>query len=469
MTRTASHRLSVSLITLGDPNTLTGGYLYHRRLAELAPRHGAQLVFASFPGWPFPFPVLSGPRLLRVLSVQRPDVVVLDSIATAFLAPWMAAVRGPVLAMVHQPPGGIDHGPVQRLAQAVLDRAAYRHVERVLVASQLLADQFSAQGFADKLVVIPPGRDVAPAAGGRQRDLHAGARAALLCVGNWVARKGILQALDAFARLPAGLARLHLVGDEQADPRYAARVRRRLARSDLAGRVECHGRLRREEVAALYRDADVFVLPSVREPYGTVYGEAMAAGLPVVGWRAGNLPFLADHGREGLLVGPGDVAGLALALRTLAEDGELRARLAAAARRRAATFLTWEQTAERFFAEVRAAADRRLTRPLSADRSTVWRPAVSHPTAAVLGVVSTCGDQDGWVISAAGLSDPRATQVSYRRVESKAQSIEQVYYRKAVRLGGWHERHEPGQAARFRCPLAPCRKSLLPGGPARRR
>jgi glycosyltransferase involved in cell wall biosynthesis len=122
-------------------------------------------------------------------------------------------------------------------------------------------------------------------------------------------------------------------------------------------------------VAALYRDADIFVLPSVREPYGTVYGEAMAAGLPVVGWRAGNLPYLADHGQEGLLVPPGDVAGLASALRTLAEDEELRARLAVAARRRAAAFPTWEQTAERFFAVVRAAADRRVVQPLPADPS----------------------------------------------------------------------------------------------------
>jgi glycosyltransferase involved in cell wall biosynthesis len=178
-----------------------------------------------------------------------------------------------------------------------------------------------------------------------------------------VARKGILQALDAVARLPAGLARLHLVGDERTDPPYAARVRRRLDHGDLAGRVECHGRLGREEVAAMYRDADVFVLSSVREPYGTVYGEAMAAGLPVVGWRAGNLPYLADHGREGLLVEPGDVAGLAAALRTLAEDGELRARLGAAACRRAAAFPTWDQTAEQFFAALRDAAGRRPAGP----------------------------------------------------------------------------------------------------------
>ncbi len=368
MTRITSHRLSVSLITLGDPDTLTGGYLYHRRLAELAPRHAAQLVFASFPAWPFPFPALYGPRLLRILSAQRPDVVVVDSIAAAYLTPWMAAVRTPAVAMLHQPPGGIDHGPVQRCVQAALDRVAYRCVGVVLVASQQLADQVGAQGFAGKLQVIPPGRDVAPAASAPERDLRAGARAALLCVGNWVARKGILQALDAVARLPAGLARLHLAGDDRADPRYAARVRRRLGHSDLAGRVECHGRLRREEVAALYRDADVFVLPSLREPYGTVYGEAMAAGLPVVGWRAGNLPYLAGHGREGLLVEPGDVAGLASALRTLAEHRDLRARLGAAARRRAATFPTWEQTAEQFFATVRESADPRLDQHLPANR-----------------------------------------------------------------------------------------------------
>ena len=350
---------------MGDPDTLTGGYLYHRRLAELAPRHNARLVFASLPVKPFPFPVLYGPRLLRALSAQRPDVVVLDSIAAAFFAPWTAAVRVPVLVMAHQPPGGIDHGPVRRYVQTVMDRAAYRQVERVLVASQLLADQFGGHGFADRLLVIAPGRDVASAPAGQRQDLRGDARAALLCVGNWVARKGILQALDAVARLPAGLARLHLVGDDRPEPAYAARVRRRLARADVAGRVKYHGRLSRPEVAALYRDADVFVLPSLREPYGTVYGEAMAAGLPVVGWRAGNLPYLAGHEREGLLAEPGDQAGLVAALRRLAEDEELRTRLGAAAGQRAATFPTWEQTAGRFFAAVREAADRTAARPLA--------------------------------------------------------------------------------------------------------
>src|SRR5205823_113317 len=125
---------------------------------------------------------------------------------------------------------------------------------------------------------------------------------------------------------------------------HAAGVRTRLAQPDLTGRVVVHGPLPLEQVAALYQAADAFVLPSVKEPYGTVYGEAMAYGLPVVGWRAGNLPYLADHEREGLLVAPGDLIGLSGALLRLATDASLRARLGAAARTRALARPTWEES-----------------------------------------------------------------------------------------------------------------------------
>jgi glycosyltransferase involved in cell wall biosynthesis len=114
-------------------------------------------------------------------------------------------------------------------------------------------------------------------------------------------------------------------------------------------RVVVHGPLPRETVAALYRDADVFVLPSTREPYGTVYGEAMAAGLPVVGWRAGNLPHLAEDGREGLLITPGNIEGLARALQMLGNDEQLRRDLGQAAARRALERPTWEESAAVLF------------------------------------------------------------------------------------------------------------------------
>src|SRR5918997_2133049 len=116
-------RTRVSLVTLGDPGTQTGGYLYHRRLADAAPRHGAEMSFVSFPERPFPLPAWSGRSVMARAS--NADAVVIDSIAAAFAAPWLGRAARPVIGMLHQPPGGIDHGPVRAWLQGWLDRRAY--------------------------------------------------------------------------------------------------------------------------------------------------------------------------------------------------------------------------------------------------------------------------------------------------------------------------------------------------------
>ena len=61
----------------------------------------------------------------------------------------------------------------------------------------------------------------------------------------------------------------------------------------------------------------MFVLPSYAETYGTVFGEALAAGVPTVGWRSGNLPNLIEDGREGCLIAPGDIDTLSATLQRL--------------------------------------------------------------------------------------------------------------------------------------------------------
>lgn len=341
-------RMRISLVTLGDPATPTGGYLYHRRLAEAAPRHDAEVSFVSFPDLPFPLPRVARRRVLG--RAADADVVVVDSIAAAFVGGGLRRYGGPVVGMLHQTPGGIDHGPLRTRLQSWLDRRAYRYMTVLLVASKSLAQEVA--GFHPDARVVPPGRDVARGPDEDVLDLRRGRRVSFLCVANWIARKGITDLLDAFTRLPERAASLHLVGDERGDPRYATKVRRRI--DDLRDRVVVHGVVPKERVAAFYRDADAFVLPSYEEPYGTVYGEAMAAGLPVVGWRAGNLPNLADDQREGLIVPPGDVDALARALQQLSEDDEFRQTLGRAALHRAANLPTWEQTAEMFFRAVRA-------------------------------------------------------------------------------------------------------------------
>jgi glycosyltransferase involved in cell wall biosynthesis len=354
-----SRTLAAVLVTLGDPATLTGGYLFHRRIAELAPRYAARLDFVSVPQRPFPVAVMDGPRLLRGTTRAGAEVVVLDSIATAYLGPWlrMRSPARPFVGMLHQPPGGIDHGPPRRPIQAWLDRLAYGRMSRLLVASDDLAAQIRREvDRPERVRVVPPGRDVAPRVVTPSVHPRRGRRAALLCVGNWVERKGILSLLDAFSRLDPAAATLHLVGDTASASTYGRQVWLRLGTADLDQRVVVHGPLPLAEVAGLYATVDAFVLPSVREPYGTVYGEAMAFGLPVVGWRAGNLPHLAQDQREGLLVNPGDIAGLAAALQRLVDEPVLRDRLGAAARQRALSRPTWDQVAGLFFDHLREVA-----------------------------------------------------------------------------------------------------------------
>jgi glycosyltransferase involved in cell wall biosynthesis len=348
--------LVLPLVTLGDPRRLSGGYLYHQRMAEAAPAHGARIVFLSFPEWPFPLAAVCGRTVLRRASSLRPSAVLLDSIASALAGPALAAsrLRVPVIGVLHQPPGGIDHAVARSRAQAVLDRLAWRRASLLIVASDHLAEELVEAGLAESRIrVVPPGRDVASAPSRPDLDLRGEREAAVLTVANWLPRKGILELLAAFARLPAHAATLHLVGDDSVDPRYAARVRSRLMDSVLAGRVIVHGRRTLQEVAALYSAADVFALPAHREPYGTVWGEAMAFGLPVVGWRAGNLPYLVENEREGLLVPLGDVDALSSALLRLASDSALRSGMGAAARQRAFTRPTWHESASLFFAAIR--------------------------------------------------------------------------------------------------------------------
>ena len=130
--------LTICLITLGDPATLTGGYRYHRRMAELAAGNDARLTFASLPPR---LPFRHGRRVLR--AAAQADVVLVDSIAAAYLAPWIALRRPPrLIAIAHQPPGGIDHAPPRRWVQAWLDRFVYRRCDQVIVASALLAGRF---------------------------------------------------------------------------------------------------------------------------------------------------------------------------------------------------------------------------------------------------------------------------------------------------------------------------------------
>ena len=186
----------------------------------------------------------------------------------------------------------------------------------------------------------------------------------IVFVGQAVERKGLPVLLRAFEALRDQLpTTLTLVG---AGPAEIAHLMLDDHGVRALGKVS--EERKREELAR----ADVVCAPSLHgESFGMVLTEAFAAGAPVV---ASNIPGYRDvlrEGCDGLLVPPGDAVALAHALRRLALDGQLRARLARGARQRAERF-AWPQIA----AEVRDTYEQALSVGVPATR--LSRVGVRH-------------------------------------------------------------------------------------------
>lgn len=114
---------------------------------------------------------------------------------------------------------------------------------------------------------------------------------------------------------------------------HEVRLRALIAQHGLEDVVRLVGEI--EDTTSLFAALDIAVAPSVQpEPFGCVVIEAMAAGTPVVGSRAGGIAEQIVHGETGLLFTPGDPEDLARELAKLLSDTELRRHMAAAGERR---------------------------------------------------------------------------------------------------------------------------------------
>mmetsp|Transcript_479 Transcript_479/g.617 ORF Transcript_479/g.617 Transcript_479/m.617 type:complete len:325 (+) Transcript_479:104-1078(+) len=101
------------------------------------------------------------------------------------------------------------------------------------------------------------------------------------------------------------------------------------------------GQMGGDDLSAAFASADAFVMPSDSETLGFVVLESMASGVPVVGAKAGGIPNLIHHGKDGYLVPPGDIDGFVEKLNTLRNDVETREKFSVEARKEAERW-SWE-------------------------------------------------------------------------------------------------------------------------------
>ncbi len=248
-----------------------------------------------------------------------------------------------LLAEEHQR-WGAEAPPVdRRLLARQLEE--YEEAEYIAVPSRFVLESFLAHGFPrERIVHVPYGVHLDQFTAGATP----GRPFRIVAVGLSL-RKGTPYLLDAVARLNVPDVELWLVGAVPAGQR-AMLDRARVPFRHLGG-------LSQAELARVYRDASVFVLPSVEEGLALVILEAMASGLPVVVTPNTGAEDIVTHGREGLIVPARDAGALADALLELYEDEPRRRAMGEAAARTAASW-GWDVYGDRI-----AAAYARIVTP----------------------------------------------------------------------------------------------------------
>ena len=220
-------------------------------------------------------------------------------------------------------------------------RSVVAMTHTVVVPSHELADRVRAAAPGASVTVIPNGADLTPrTALAASRPAAWDDRAVVLAAAGFLPRKRLPTLVEAFALVAPGHpeAVLRIIGDGPDRPAVEATI----DQLRLADRVELAGRRSHPEVLQEMAWADVFALPSVNEPFGVVFLEALGAGTPVICTADAGATDVIEHGVHGLVVPPDDTAAVAGAIARLLEDRSLRERMGAAGREHVAAHLTWD-------------------------------------------------------------------------------------------------------------------------------
>lgn len=128
----------------------------------------------------------------------------------------------------------------------------------------------------------------------------------------------------------------------------------RLASPAALRQMQITGAVPRDQLVSLFRETDVYVMPSIYfEGFGIPIVEAAACRVPTVCSNRGGMPEVVVDNETGLLVPPNDPDALATAILRLMDDPQLRQRMGGAAHRRTAQNFTWDRIADSLLDEYR--------------------------------------------------------------------------------------------------------------------
>jgi glycosyltransferase involved in cell wall biosynthesis len=328
--------MRVGLLIYGDMNSLSGGYLYNRKLVAYLQDHGEQVEIISLPQQRYWRHLTDNFRrsLIRRIAAARLDILIQDELAHPSLFYLNRHLDVPVVALIHLL-SSFDNRPWYSAWLYRRVETRYLRSVRGLIANSQTTLEQTRTLLDDRLppycVAVPAGDRFADTAPDDQplsgRNLSQPGPLRILAVGNVIRRKGLHVLLRALAELPARDFQVSVAGRLDMEPGYVRQIKKQIETAQLQDRVSLLGPQADQALAALYRRHHLMVLPSSYESYGIVYVEAQQFGLPVIGTTFGAAREIIRPGWNGYLIEPEDSRQLAGLLKTLHSDRRLLSEL----------------------------------------------------------------------------------------------------------------------------------------------
>jgi len=344
--------MRLGLVVYGDIGTISGGYLYDRKLVEHLTRRGDKVVVISLPRESYLKSLghnFSG-DLLKALGELQVDALLEDELCHPSLFRLNRKLKEkskhPIVCLAHHLRSSETGSWPGKALFRMIEKDFLSTIDGFIFASDDSAKSIRVLSDRDVPgVVAVPGRDIHEQAIDLDQvraRARGGGPLRLLFVGNLIPRKGLHFLLQALYAISQSNWYLTIVGGDSLDPDYAGKIESLIKGFGLEQKVERFGILEGEELWDQYRKAHVLAVPSTYEGYGIAYLEAMRFGLPVIGSARGGAKELVTDRLNGFLVEPGDVKAIALHIDELAGDRELLERMSLKALERYSEQPTWE-------------------------------------------------------------------------------------------------------------------------------
>ena len=343
--------MRVGLVIYGPLSTMSGGFMYDRKIVEHLRESGdkVEVISLSWDRYPQLLTHNFSKDLQRKIIGLELDVLLQDELNHPSLFRLNRSLRGiPKVSIVHHLRSKESHpGWAMPFYRWVETR--YLETVNAFIFNSRTTRRDVAEALGDMrghVIAYPGGDRLKPditAQKVMERALGPGPLR-LVFVGNLIPRKGLHTLMDALAISGPGW-QLDVVGPD-AEPDYSAKMRALVAEKGLTDRITFRGALGDEALRELLGQSHVLAVPSSYEGFGIVYMEGMGFGLPALGTTSGAASETIRHGLNGFLVAPEDVSGLAQHVMRLIQDRALLAEMGQVALSTYADHPTWEESAE---------------------------------------------------------------------------------------------------------------------------